>query len=110
MRDENIRTIRLKAIETAKAILEGKIGVIEGSRLMQGLLRQTEVSEDDSDLLSFMGIDSETDCLPVGKERQHWSAEALKEKDIEIDRCEKLYRETAREACMSIIERWKDTI
>jgi hypothetical protein len=105
--EEQLKLIRRKAIETAKAILEEKIGVIEGSRLMEKLLRQAAIPEDDSDLLSFMGIVSETDDLPVGEVRQHWSAEALKEEDIEIRRCEKLYRQVARKACVQVIERWK---
>jgi hypothetical protein len=111
MKDKKyIRLTKVKTIETAKAILEEKVGVIEGARLMQGLLWQAEDSEEDGDLLVFIGIDSETDDLPVGEERQHWSEEALKEKDIEIRRCEKLYREAAREACARIIERWKDIV
>ena len=77
---------------------------------MQMLLWQAEVSEDDHDLLSFIGIDSETVDLSVGEERQYWSLEALKEKDVEIKRCEDLDRKTALEACENIIRRWKDMV
>lgn len=105
--ERQIRDVKGKAVETAKDMLEGRVGIIEGSRLMQKLLWQTEITEDDPDLLSFMAIDSETDDLPVGEERRHWSTQALRERDVEIRRCEALYRQTAIEACRRIIERWK---
>jgi hypothetical protein len=98
------------AVETASMILKGKIGVIEGSRIMGSLLRETGISEDDEDYLSFVAIDSETDALPVGEVRQHWSSDALKEKDILIEKAENFYRQIARDACENIIKRWTDTI
>ena len=77
---------------------------------MTKLLWQAEISESDPDLLSFVAIDSETDDLPVGNEMSHWLPEALQEKDVEIKRCEALYRQAALDACENIIRRWKDLV
>lgn len=32
---------------------------------------------------TFIGVASEVDDLPIGPEREHWAAEALKAKDVE---------------------------
>ncbi len=54
----------------------------------------------------IMGIESETDHLPVGEVRKLWASFALKEKDVEIARAEELYRadflETCRGSCNRI--------
>ena len=39
-----------------------------------------------------IGVESETDHLPVGEVRKLWAHYALKEKDVEILRAEELYR------------------
>jgi hypothetical protein len=99
-----------KAITTAEEMIAGKTGIIAGSRMLSGLRFELDVPEDDEDFLSFVAIDSETDDLPVGQEREFWSPEALKEKDVEIQRCEDIYRQSATEACESIIRRWKGKV
>lgn len=77
---------------------------------MTKLLWQADISESDADLLVFVAIDSETDDLPVENERSHWLPEALREKDIEIKRCEDLYRQAALDASENIIRRWKGLV
>jgi hypothetical protein len=62
--------------------------------------------KDDPDLLTFVGIDSETDTLPVGEVRRYWAAHALHRKDVEIDRAEQLYAATARQAAAALVERF----
>ena len=54
-------------------------------------------------LLTFTGIDSETDTLPIGEVRKVWSREALERIDPEIQHAEQLYRETAIKAATQII-------
>jgi len=104
MKEENeIKAQRAKAIKTAEEMISGKIGIIAGVRIMSGLRFDTELPEDDEDFLALVAIDSETDDLPVGSERELWSAEALREKDIEIQRCEELYHQDAIDACERLI-------
>lgn len=54
-------------------------------------------------LLTFTGIDSETDALPVGDVRKEWSPDALKRKDREITEAEDLYRNSAINAASELI-------
>ncbi len=53
----------------------------------------------------FVAIDSETDDLPIGAVRDLWEVKALERKDLEISRCEQLYRTQAFEACRVLFER-----
>lgn len=54
-------------------------------------------------LLTFTGIDSETDDLPIGGVRKEWNREALQRKDQEIAAAEQLYRDNAIEAATELI-------
>ena len=54
-------------------------------------------------LLTFAGIDSETDDLPIGGVRKEWSQEALQRKDQEIAAAERFYRDSAIDAATELI-------
>ena len=111
MKTENyINAQRAEAIKTADEIIAGKVGIIAGSRIMSRLRFEIGISDDDEDFLTFVAIDSESDELPTGQERELWSPEALKEKDKEIQRCEELYRQNAIEACEGIIRKWRGDV
>ena len=57
---------RQQVVTVARDILEGRSGVIEGSRLLASLSHRIGLGEFDADFLPFVGIDSETDHLPWG--------------------------------------------
>jgi hypothetical protein len=101
-----IASNRQKVARIAQDILDGGIGVIEASRLLSPLRFGVGGDEWDPDFLTFVGIDSETDDLPIGPTRQHWAPDALAKKDAEIARCEALYREPAREAASHLVARF----
>jgi len=61
----------------------------------------------DEDYSIFLGIESETDHLPVGDVRRHWSPEALSQKDIEIQEVETFFRERALKAARALITRYE---
>jgi hypothetical protein len=42
----------------------------------------------------------------VGETRGHWAADALVQKDLEIARCEELYRAQALEAASHLVARF----
>jgi hypothetical protein len=107
---KTMKTQRAKAVTTAEEMISGRTGIIAGSRILSGLKYELDIPEDDEDFLTFVVIDSETDDLPVGEVRAFWAPEALKEKDVEIQKCEDFYRQSATEACESIIRRWKDKV
>jgi hypothetical protein len=55
---------------------DGKISALVAARKLVSL-RFTLVGDDlDEDWRTFVAIDSETDDLPTGEERKHWSPEA----------------------------------
>ncbi|MEK7706284.1 MAG: hypothetical protein AAB426_15090 [Myxococcota bacterium] len=62
----------------------------------------------DPDLVVFIGVDSETDDLPVGDVRALWNRDALREKDVELARANDLYRESVERACRNILRRYAD--
>jgi hypothetical protein len=92
-----------RAIAGARRVLAGELGLIEGCRALSSMSREFETDMDD--LFSpFVAIDSKARGLPVGAVRDLWEAEALARMDIEITRCEELYRAQALEACSRLIE------
>ena len=97
---------RQRVARIAQDILDDSIGIIEASRALVALRFEVAVDEWDPDFIAFVGIDSETDDLPVGETRQQWSPDALVKKDEEIARCEALYREPAREAASHLVTRF----
>jgi hypothetical protein len=104
---EFVASQRRRVAEIADQMLGGKLGVIEGARLLSGLRHAVEVADNDPDFVVFVAIDSETDHLPVGGQRQLWNAEALKRKDSEIARAEAEAKEDSIEACRNLVRRFK---
>ena len=56
----------------------------------------------DEDFLTFTGVASESDHLPIGNVRAHWHPNALEQKDEEIAAFEDLYRKPVVEAAKRI--------
>ena len=86
-------------------VLAEEIGAIAASRRLSNLGLQLIGSRDEA-FMRFDGIASETDHLPVDRERHNWSAEALEEKDREIEQVEAFYKESVDAACRKLIERF----
>jgi hypothetical protein len=94
-----------KIVAICEATLSGEMGVIAASRRLSGL-GLTLFDGHDEDFVTFDGIDSETDHLPVDNERDNWSVEALEKKDKEIAKAEALYKDDAFAACKKLLERF----
>jgi hypothetical protein len=47
--------------------------------------------------------------LPIGSERLHWNREVLRQKDVEIERINQLFRDQIFEACWALIDRFADS-
>lgn len=86
-------------------ILEEKIGSIKASRKLIRLFSEIGF-DDDNDLLVFKALDSETDHLPVGKLRENYSSQKLKEIDEEIKKYEDFYRNSVMSACKNILKKY----
>ena len=91
--------VRGKIIAICEAILNEEIGVIAGSRILNRLEielhSQVGQFDRDEDFIPFVAIDSETDHLPVDRERANWSEEALARKDKEIAESEAFHKDSA---------------
>jgi hypothetical protein len=88
-------------VEVAQAMLDGALGIIEGSRRLNDLREALGIHHLDDDFAGFVAIDSETDALPIGDVRRLWNEEALVHKDREVE-----YRDGACEGCRKLIARF----
>jgi hypothetical protein len=94
---------RQRALELARAVLESRISILEAVRELFPLAH-TDAIGDETDRRLIIGIESETDHLPVGEVRKLWAAEALREKDEEIASAEALWKSKLLDACKRIVE------
>jgi hypothetical protein len=102
-------SVKLATIETAQAIIDGKLDFIEGS------VRLASFAHDlvpewalDKDFVVLGAFASDTDHLPYGTARQYWSKEALWEADGEIQAREDNNRDAILRACRNIIARFQN--
>ena len=103
--DEYRESRRESLVETAKAVINGDIGIILGSRQIHAY--RFDLADDlDDDFSLFIGVDSQTDHLPVDEERRNWSSEALSRKDLEIAEAEEFFKDDVLAACRKLIARF----
>jgi len=93
---------RQRVREVAQAVLEGRTTVLEAIRELCPLAH-TDAIANEEDRTLIIGIESETDNLPIGEVRKLWASDALKAKDAEISRAESLWTTQFREACKRIV-------
>jgi hypothetical protein len=96
--------IKKEILSSAKQLVAERLGVIAASRKLAGLRHYVEPQIAEV-LLTFVGIDSETDSLPIGVQRNLWDREALQRKDREIADAEQFYRDRAIKAATELIRR-----
>jgi hypothetical protein len=94
---------RLRGI--AKAALSREIGVLDAARALAPLLSKFPDMALEEDSKFIVGVESETDHLPLGHVREQWEAGALAEKDRGIARCEDLWGDQFRATCERILRR-----
>jgi hypothetical protein len=102
-------SVKRATMDTAQAIIDGELGLIEGSVRLAALAH--DVVPDwvaDKDFVVFGVFASDTDHLPYGTARQYWSKGALWEADGEIQAREDNNRDAILEACRNLIERFQD--
>jgi hypothetical protein len=94
-----------KIVAVAKSILSGELGIVAGARQLAPW-RFDVGAEHDPDFIFFVGIDSETDHLPIGEVRSRWNPEVLKAKDEELRSFEASVRDKALPVCYSLIQKY----
>src|ERR1043165_6813817 len=92
-----------EVVSTARGILSGVVGIVEGARRLTKLGHALGVDRD-PDFTFFIGVDSQTDHLPVGEVRRHWAADALRRTDEELRACESFFRADAFRVCQSLVQ------
>ncbi|MBT9446745.1 MAG: DUF2489 domain-containing protein [Hyphomonadaceae bacterium] len=98
---------RQRLAEAVSRMLAGTLTFIEGARQISALRFDAELA-DDPDVLAFVGIDSETDDLPVTDEiRELWEPSALERLQPRIDQAEAWARKIGTTCCENLILRFK---
>ena len=97
---------RARVAEIAQQVKAGTLSVLEAARLLVGLRHEVEVADDDPDFLVFVGIESQTDHLPIGEERQHWAASALAGLEGEVTNAEESAKFESTQALDNLIGRF----
>lgn len=98
--------LRLEARQLAKAVLSGGLDILEAAPQLWGILQRLGLEWDDEDSSAFGLIASETEHLPVGQQRLHWSEDALKRKEPRIVAARKWAEEFGMPACRRLESRW----
>ncbi len=90
-------------INTLNMIISEKINMLEGVRNIVHLRHNADLK--DKEIFDyFIAIDSETDHIPLGKAREHWNKDALKNIDAELDEYIKGSIKDTKKACMELLE------
>lgn len=98
---------RARAVALATEMLAGRLSYLDGAPEMWALQdRVGGLGDRDPDFDAFAVIASETDHLPLGKQRQLWSASALERVAPELERAEEWADRFAQAACKNIIARF----
>ena len=95
-------TGRSETLETLREIVSGDLDPLEGCRLVvrsYGLFGD----RNDADYMTLVGIESETDDLPLGHVREGWGAEALQAAGRERDRYMAEVKAILLAACGSLL-------
>ncbi|MFY9552525.1 MAG: DUF2489 domain-containing protein [Thermoanaerobaculia bacterium] len=103
---EYVALQRKRVGEVAADILDGKVNILEGARLLVSLHHEVEVEEDDPDFVAMVTIESETAELPAGAERKDWSLRGLTRNIGEISKAEAWANDLGLEACRNLVRRF----
>jgi hypothetical protein len=93
---------RLKALEVARGMLDGTIGLVEGCRSLVQARVDGEIPAT-SAFRVIIGVESETDDYPVESQRSMYAPEFLRRLDTEVSRYLSEVRPTLIDACREII-------
>jgi hypothetical protein len=104
MRNESERiNLEQELVRLATSVLAGRVD-------LWGSLSALGFDWDDPDYHAFGLIVSETDALPIGTQRVHWTADALVEKETELREARVWAAPFGMPACDRIVARfgaWK---
>ena len=89
-------------------MLARQLPYLDGARVILAARWDAQIPEDDPDVGTFALIESETDDLPIGAQREHWSPDALENKESDMRRAEEWARRTAEDEARRLVQRFGD--
>ena len=95
-------SLRMQLVSAAQSIIEGRLGIVEGTRTMIGLAFKLEVQNDEP-FLYFQGLDSRTDHFPIGAVREQWNRTSLAREDALREGIEVNVRPQVLSHCETIV-------
>jgi hypothetical protein len=98
-----IEQSRKEIAATAEAMLVDDCSYIEGTRTICGLLDRAQVDQFEEPFVTFVGINSETDFVPLGWLREHWHAGTRGKNEAEWSEAEKWAATYGEGACREAI-------
>jgi hypothetical protein len=104
--EQYVHSVRERVVEIARAMLDGQLSFLSGSRTLSALRHDAGVRDDDADFMAFVVIESETDELPIGQVREYWDKAALERLEPEIQAAEAWAKEQGKNACVTLIARY----
>ncbi len=107
-RNESQVKARQELVSLCRAMLAEEMSFVEGAIRVCSLRSSIGFNENDSDLMAFVAIESETDHLPPRHTQKLWSAGALQRLQPEFEKSEVWAKAFASEACKNLIERFTE--
>ncbi len=103
--EEYVEKQRKRVVAVAMGMLDGSLHYLEGAIELSSLRFDVDLPEDGNDFLIFAVIASEIDHLPIGKQRQYWSQEALERHEAKIQQSIDWAKDVSLSECKSIVAR-----
>jgi hypothetical protein len=104
--EQYVASVRSRIVTIANGMLNGELNFLEGAIELASLRNEAEVDLNDPDFMVFVVIDSETDHLPIGAPREHWSTDALVKHQAKIDAANTWAKKIGMSACQSLAGRF----
>ncbi|GAB3777270.1 hypothetical protein GCM10028818_24150 [Spirosoma horti] len=98
-----------EVIFIASNILSSQTGIINGSRSLSWISHKFDGNRQD-DFQLFTLIDSDSDDLAIGPERDYWAKEQLAKQDIKTENFETFYKEDVLNTCRNLIRQLETEI
>jgi hypothetical protein len=106
--DEYLSQRRKEAVILAKEMLESDEALIVKCRIMHGILRALESERLEEPRLTFWGIDSETDHLPLTVSPELLDSDYRQRILEEARQSAAFFRFEIHRACRQVLERYRD--
>jgi hypothetical protein len=101
---------RNQAIRTAESILNSSLDIIGGVRQLISILQSVDGDITESKAYSILqGFDSQTDHLPLGHDRNHYSPKYLEELDKEIADYGAAFGPQIKDTCRELVKMLKNS-